>query len=111
MSVHEDKEMEALLDGLQKGQKLPIKFDTKTALKLHNQNGIFRELKLVEQMTEPPDYLTESELITLMEQNRIGTDGSIPTHINKIYEHKYVKVRQNTSSILIVFLNLKQYFI
>jgi DNA topoisomerase-3 len=59
-------------------------------------------------MTQPPDYLTESELITLMEQNRIGTDGSIPTHINKIYELKYVKVLQNT--ILIVLLNMKHYF-
>jgi DNA topoisomerase-3 len=57
---------------------------------------IFRVLRLVERMTVPPDYLTESELVTLMEQNHIGTDGSIPTHINKINELEYVKVRQNT---------------
>lgn len=31
------------------------------------------EYKLVESQTGPPDYLTESELITLMEKHGIGT--------------------------------------
>lgn len=30
------------------------------------------EVKLLEKQTSPPDYLTESELITLMEKHGIG---------------------------------------
>lgn len=30
------------------------------------------EIKLVEKQTSPPDYLTEAELITLMEKHGIG---------------------------------------
>jgi len=31
------------------------------------------EVKLIERQTSPPDYLTEAELITLMEKHGIGT--------------------------------------
>lgn len=36
------------------------------------------EIKLVEKQTSPPDYLTEAELITLMEKHGIGTPECRP---------------------------------
>lgn len=50
------------------------------------------EAVLVEGHTGPPDFLTESELITAMERHGIGTDASIPTHIENIVQRAYVEV-------------------
>merc|ERR1719447_2728436 len=42
--------------------------------------------------TQPPDFLKESELIALMDQKGIGTDASIPQHVQNICDRNYVQV-------------------
>lgn len=61
------------------------KFTTGESVNIH-------EVKLLECYTQPPEYLTEAELISLMEKHGIGTDASIPVHINNICIRNYVTV-------------------
>ncbi|CAG8633681.1 5722_t:CDS:2, partial [Racocetra fulgida] len=64
----------------------------KTMPELH-QDEILKvtNVKLVEGKTSPPDYLTESEVISL--KHGIGTDASIPVHIDNICQRNYVTVQ------------------
>ncbi|KAF2139686.1 uncharacterized protein K452DRAFT_300213 [Aplosporella prunicola CBS 121167] len=48
------------------------------------------EANMGEGKTTPPGYLTEPELIALMDANGIGTDATMAEHIAKIKERKYV---------------------
>ncbi|KAG0178163.1 DNA topoisomerase 3-beta-1 [Apophysomyces sp. BC1021] len=57
-------------------------------------------LVIQEGKTGPPDYLTESELIGLMEQHGIGTDASIPTHINNICQRNYIQVSGSSRKLV-----------
>ncbi|XP_055813969.1 DNA topoisomerase 3-beta isoform X1 [Solanum dulcamara] len=54
---------------------------------------VISKVELDEGNTSPPDYLSESELISLMEKHGIGTDASISVHINNICERNYVQVQ------------------
>ena len=51
------------------------------------------EAKMTEGKTTPPGYLTEPELIALMDANGIGTDATMAEHIAKIKERAYVMTR------------------
>ena len=49
-----------------------------------------KEVSIHEGETCPPGYLTEPELIGLMDVNGIGTDATMAEHIAKIVEREYV---------------------
>jgi DNA topoisomerase III len=51
------------------------------------------EAKITDGKTSPPGYLTEPELIALMDANGIGTDATMAEHIVKIKEREYVATR------------------
>lgn len=61
---------------------------------------ILTRLEIQEQSTKPPDCLTESELISLMEKNSIGTDASMATHIHNIVQRGYVEVVGNRRKLV-----------
>ncbi|KAI9209300.1 DNA topoisomerase 3-beta-1-like protein [Polychytrium aggregatum] len=50
------------------------------------------DIAMKEGKTEPPEYLTESDLIDQMEKLGIGTDASMAVHISNIVNRKYVQI-------------------
>jgi DNA topoisomerase-3 len=70
-------------------------------------------VELKESKTQAPGYLTESDLITLMEKNQIGTDSTIHEHIETIQARKYAVKANNTfkptnlgASLIVTYKNL-----
>lgn len=63
--------------------------------------GAYRisSLKLRESWTTAPAFMTESELIGCMERHKIGTDASIPSHINNVIERKYCTLGRNRTLV------------
>lgn len=55
------------------------------------------EANIFEGKTTAPNYLTEPELIGLMDANGIGTDATMAEHIAKIKEREYVVVHPRGS--------------
>ena len=56
---------------------------------------------VTELMTQPPKHLTESELINQMDSLGIGTDASIPTHVETIGTRFYIHVRDSEGRIIV----------
>lgn len=55
-----------------------------------------RNIKAETCTTRPPPFLQEHELIELMDQNRIGTDASMATHVSNIVDRGYVVLCDET---------------
>ncbi|EAS05803.2 DNA topoisomerase I (macronuclear) [Tetrahymena thermophila SB210] len=53
-----------------------------------------------QEYTSAPGYITESELISLMEKNSIGTDASMATHIQNIVNRNYVQINGSNRSLV-----------
>lgn len=47
------------------------------------------EAMMTEGKTSPPNYLTEADLLALMDANGIGTDATMAEHIKKILDREY----------------------
>ncbi|CAI2362410.1 unnamed protein product [Moneuplotes crassus] len=66
-----------------------------------NENKQYRVKSFKVQKRFPPtkELLSEPELIKKMEKHRIGTDGTIPTHIETIIKRRYVTVQEGADKI------------
>jgi DNA topoisomerase-1 len=59
-----------------------------------------KKLSNTKSKTNPPKKLTEAELLTLMDKNRIGTKATAPTHIETNKKRGYFETKGKTVSIL-----------
>ena len=71
------------------------RWESSQQLPTFEMNEVFEpsEANMTEGETGPPGYLTEPELISLMDANGIGTDATMAEHIAKIKERMYVETR------------------
>ncbi|EGC33055.1 hypothetical protein DICPUDRAFT_37309 [Dictyostelium purpureum] len=55
-----------------------------------------KRIELYNGTTQPPHFLTESELLSAMDKNKIGTDATMATHIQTIQDRGYVIKNQES---------------
>lgn len=74
-----------------------------------NEEFIPESVIMNEGKTSPPQLLTESELIALMEKHGIGTDATHAEHVDKIQGRNYVKKLPRTGRFCPTKLGLALY--
>lgn len=57
---------------------------------------LMHKIRSEKKRTRPPAFLQEHELIELMDQNGVGTDASMATHVNNIVDRGYVVLCDET---------------
>lgn len=77
------------------------KWDSSQQIPTFTLNETFEptEANITDGETTAPGYLTEPELISLMDANGIGTDATMAEHIAKIKEREYVQTISRAGSV------------